>query len=78
MRMSAKENQHAAKLATTHCQESRHLVDAFFPALLRHCRFKTISVEAIAFAGIDSEFVCNADCMKVANVIIYKERFDFL
>jgi len=40
--------------------------------------FKTISVEAIAFAGIDSEFVCNADCMKVANVIIYKERFDFL
>lgn len=40
--------------------------------------FKTINVEAIAFAGINTEFVCNADCMKVVNVIIYKERFDFL
>jgi len=60
---------------------AKNLVTLAMLFFLLYCAivgFKTISVEAIAFAGIDSEFVCNADCMKVVNVIIYKERFDHL
>ena len=43
--------------------------------------FKTsvsFGTNEIAFSSINADFVCNADCMKVVNVFIYKEIFDHL
>ena len=70
--MQPSSQQHIAEKATT-------LAMLFF--FLMYCVivwFKTINVEQIAFAGIDTEFVCNADCMKVVNLILHKEMFDHL
>lgn len=38
----------------------------------------TFGTNEIAFSSIGAEFVCNADCMEVVNVFIYKEIFDHL
>ncbi len=38
----------------------------------------TFGTNEIAFSNIGAEFVCNADCMQVVNVFIYKEIFDHL
>lgn len=70
--MQPSSQQHIAEKVTT-------LAMLFF--FLMYCAivwFKTINVEQIAFAGIDTEFVCNADCMKVVNLILHKEMFDHL